>query len=298
MPSVFLYSILMLLCWLLSGCSGKDEDQGKEGKARKKETKALTLIRNDDCLNCHSIEDKSVGPSYVKIAQRYEADFSTVNSLANKIIEGGGGLWGGGQMTEHPFLKKEKAKKIVRWILSLDDTVAHQDPMVSTPGVMLTKAFQADQHAGETEKGLAIKAYALEELEVSGTDGFPGIPQNVVPVDSGVVQTIHFPEQESFEPLQKGFVLQATGFITIKQRGKYFFKQVRAGKGRVFLNGEVIINQNDWDRETDIDLFPGTYPITVEYLAEQENKALSLQWITPEDDYYQIIPAEVFTLTN
>lgn len=107
---------LMILCWLLSGCRGECKEQEK--KPRKKVVKALTLIRNDDCLNCHNIEDKSVGPSYVKVAQRYEADFSTVNRIAGKIIEGGGGLWGGGQMTEHPFLKKEDAKKIVLWILS------------------------------------------------------------------------------------------------------------------------------------------------------------------------------------
>ena len=89
-----------------------------------------------------------------------------------------------------------------------------------------------------------------------------------------------------------------TGFITIKQSGKYFFKQVRTGKGKVILDGATIINQNDWDRETDIDLLPRTYPITVEYRMERENSnKLSLQWITPEDEYYRVIPEEVFTIS-
>jgi len=63
------------------------------------------------------------------------------------------------------------------------------------------------------------------------------------------------------------------------------------------LNEAVIISENDWDRETDIDLTPGTYPIIVEYLVEQENQLLLLQRITPEEEYYQVVPEEVFTFS-
>jgi len=101
--------LVIILLSLLPGCGENKEEQA----VRKRKTKtALTIIRNDDCLNCHSIEDKSVGPAYTKIAQRYDSDFSTVNRLAKKIVEGGGGLWGSEQMSKHPLLKSNDAAEL------------------------------------------------------------------------------------------------------------------------------------------------------------------------------------------
>lgn len=277
--------IIIVLNLLLLGCGEKKEKQ----KAEKKKAKtALTIIKNDDCLNCHSIEDKSVGPSYVKVAQRYESDYSTVNRLAKKIIEGGGGLWGGGQMSKHPLLKSNDARRVVRWILSLDDSVANPDPMMTIPAISLREALEANP--AESENGLTLYVYSQETLSEGSTDA--------TSQHTGVVKSVHFTGTDAFDSLPEGGILKMTGFITIKQSGKYFFKQVRTGKGKVILDGATIINQNDWDRETDIDLLPRTYPITVEYRMERENSnKLSLQWITPEDEYYRVIPEEVFTIS-
>ncbi|MEO0330938.1 MAG: PA14 domain-containing protein, partial [Bacteroidota bacterium] len=235
-----LLKIMFVFNLLLLGCSEKKEKQ----KVEKKKTKtALTIIKNDDCLNCHSIEDKSVGPSYVKVAQRYESDYSTVNRLAKKIIEGGGGLWGGGQMSKHPLLKSNDARRVVRWILSLDDSVANPDPMVITPAVSLREALEAN--LAESENGLALYVYSQE---TPSENSAAATPQH-----TGVVESVHFTGEGAFDPLPEGCILKMTGFITIQQSGKYFFKQVRTGKGKVILDGATIINENDWDRETDID---------------------------------------------
>ncbi|GEM_PF-759402 len=274
-----LLKITFLLNFLLVGCSEKKESQ----KTEKKKTKtALTIIKNDDCLNCHSIEDKSVGPSYLKVAQRYESDFSTVNRLAKKVIEGGGGLWGGGQMSKHPRLKSNDARRVVRWILSLDDSVANPNPLLATPSVNLPAALQ--RTSADSETGLALYVYSSENSD------------STTPQRTGVVKKVHFVGEDAFGELSKASTLKMTGFITIEQRGKYFFKQVRIGKGSVVLNEATIVNENDWDRETDIDLEAGTYPITVEYQLNNEHSHLSLQWITPEDEYYRVIPEEVFTI--
>jgi hypothetical protein len=139
-----------------------------------------------------------------------------------------------------------------------------------------------------------LKVYSLKSLRPHST-GFPNIPQDAVPMHSGVVEKIHLPNPEAFHPVTGDFLLQATGFIHIKTKGEYFFKQVRAGKGRVFLNGETKINENDWDSETLIDLSPGVYPIRIDYQSSKGSDHLSLQWITPEEEYYQVIPTEVFT---
>lgn len=290
--------ILLLLgitcfSYLLAGCS---ERNGEQRVRKKREKSALTFIRNDDCLNCHSIEDKSVGPSYVQVSQKYEADFNTVNRLADKIIEGGGGIWGSDQMTQHPFLEKTDARKVVRWILSLSDTAANKSPMIHTSGIALSKVFR--EHTTKKENRLKISIYSPDQLGDTHADDFPKTPSDVTPLYSGLAKFIHLTQDASFQPLQKDFLLYASGFIHIEQRGKYFFKLVKTGKGRVFLNGEQIINDNHWDNETAVDLMPGTYPISIEYLTQQEMNVLSLQWITPNDEYYRVVPEEVFSPIN
>ncbi|MEC5394938.1 c-type cytochrome [Bergeyella sp. RCAD1439] len=77
----------------------------------------LALIEGADCLSCHKIDAKLVGPSYQEIAAKYtEAD---TEMLAKKIIEGGKGNWGEIPMTPHAGMSEENAKKMVKYILSL-----------------------------------------------------------------------------------------------------------------------------------------------------------------------------------
>lgn len=80
------------------------------------------LIAANDCLTCHKIDEKSVGPSYTQIANRYEDNQGNVENLANKIIKGGKGLWGTVAMTPHPTVSEPQAQKMARYILSLRDT--------------------------------------------------------------------------------------------------------------------------------------------------------------------------------
>lgn len=76
-----------------------------------------TLIEKSDCIACHQIDVKLVGPAYSEIAKRYkEAD---VPQLVEKIIKGGAGNWGDIPMTPHPGLTTEEAESMTRYILSL-----------------------------------------------------------------------------------------------------------------------------------------------------------------------------------
>lgn len=77
--------------------------------------KMLTL----DCMSCHKVDEKSVGPAFKSVAQRYQKDAKAPSYLAQKIIEGGSGAWGPVPMAAHPELKENDAKQIVAWILSL-----------------------------------------------------------------------------------------------------------------------------------------------------------------------------------
>ena len=79
-------------------------------------------IAGNDCLTCHQVNGKSVGPSYTQIANRYENNQGNVENLANKIIKGGRGLWGHNVMTPHPTVTEPQAQAMARYILSLRNT--------------------------------------------------------------------------------------------------------------------------------------------------------------------------------
>lgn len=77
----------------------------------------LALIEGADCLTCHKVDAKLVGPSYQEVADKYtDAD---IDKLAQKIIDGGVGTWGQIPMTPHAGMSKDNAKKMVEYILTL-----------------------------------------------------------------------------------------------------------------------------------------------------------------------------------
>ena len=77
------------------------------------------LINKSDCLGCHNKTNKIIGPAYVEVAKKYPATEKNINMLADKIIKGGTGVWGNMPMTAHATLKKDDAKLMVKYILSL-----------------------------------------------------------------------------------------------------------------------------------------------------------------------------------
>jgi len=77
------------------------------------------IINANDCYHCHSINQKSIGPTFTQIAQRYKGDANAEETLAKKVINGGGGAWGPVAMSAHPELSPDDAKKIISFILNL-----------------------------------------------------------------------------------------------------------------------------------------------------------------------------------
>lgn len=76
-----------------------------------------SLVEGTDCLSCHKIDAKLVGPAYQDIAAKYTD--SNIDQLAQKVIDGGKGNWGDIPMTPHAGLSKDNAKLMVKYILSL-----------------------------------------------------------------------------------------------------------------------------------------------------------------------------------
>jgi cytochrome c len=81
----------------------------------------LSLIEKSDCKSCHAQNNKSVGPSYRAISQRYKKDDGSIKKLAAKVISGGSGVWGEHAMSAHPQLSVTQASEMVSYILSVKD---------------------------------------------------------------------------------------------------------------------------------------------------------------------------------
>ncbi|MFE3848481.1 c-type cytochrome [Flavobacterium sp. LB3P45] len=77
------------------------------------------LIATSDCVGCHKLDKKLIGPSYLDIAKKYAATEKNINYLSGKIIKGGAGVWGTIPMAAHASLKKVDAKTMATYILSL-----------------------------------------------------------------------------------------------------------------------------------------------------------------------------------
>jgi cytochrome c len=77
------------------------------------------LTEGSDCKACHQLDAKSVGPSFMDVARKYSGDVNAPGYLANKIITGGGGVWGEHAMSAHPQLTKEEATEMAKFVLSV-----------------------------------------------------------------------------------------------------------------------------------------------------------------------------------
>lgn len=104
------------------------------------------LIAGSDCAACHQQDIKSIGPSYLQIAEKYAGQEDALPYLASKIISGGGGVWGETVMAAHPDLSNSEAQQMAKYILSLSDE------HIVGAGLPVKGSFRFDQHkAGQVE---------------------------------------------------------------------------------------------------------------------------------------------------
>uniref|UniRef100_Q47JB8 Cytochrome c, class I n=1 Tax=Dechloromonas aromatica (strain RCB) TaxID=159087 RepID=Q47JB8_DECAR len=75
------------------------------------------LAKAKNCMSCHAIDKKLVGPAYKDVAAKYKGDAKAPAMLAAKVKAGGKGTWGQIPMPPNNVTEDE-AKKLVAWVLS------------------------------------------------------------------------------------------------------------------------------------------------------------------------------------
>ena len=77
------------------------------------------LAQKKNCMACHAVDKKLVGPAYKDVAAKYAGQKDAVDKLAQKVIKGGAGVWGAVPMPANTQVSDAEAKQLVTWILSL-----------------------------------------------------------------------------------------------------------------------------------------------------------------------------------
>ena len=78
----------------------------------------LDLAKSKNCMGCHAVDKKVLGPSFKDVAAKYAGQKDAESYLAQKIMKGSSGVWGAIPMPPNAVTEQE-AKALAKWILSL-----------------------------------------------------------------------------------------------------------------------------------------------------------------------------------
>lgn len=97
---------LMLACLLTMGVSGAAMANADLAKAK-------------NCMACHSVNNKIVGPAFKDVAVKYAGQKGAEDKLVQKVMKGGGGVWGAVPMPANTQVSEAEARTLVKWIMTL-----------------------------------------------------------------------------------------------------------------------------------------------------------------------------------
>ncbi|WP_019668693.1 ThuA domain-containing protein [Eudoraea adriatica] len=165
--------------------------------------KALTLSM--DCKTCHKVNEASIGPSYLQIAEKHKGDKNATSYLQGKIKSGGNGVWGEVTMPAHPNITNAETGQITSYIQSLVEDVAAKKSLPArgtivpnpTPGsnVFVLTASYTDSGIGEAKPLTGIEKVYLKGSTIPFSDktktkgfnpvSFGGMDLLIVPAEKG-----------------------------------------------------------------------------------------------------------------
>lgn len=261
------------------------------------------LIYNSDCKTCHNEQKKTVGPAYVKVAERYSTDEATIEELAGKVMKGGKGNWGEVPMNAHPDLQIDDAKKMVSYILSLDGEKPKDesyDPTLGIESIALTLSDNNENVIKEGEEdtqqaGLAANAYKMEGWDLD----FEKLKQNVPPVMSGVIPAIHALKIEDIGNISTGVFITFEGNIAINETSNYVFRLVSDDGSKLWIDDKMILDNGGYHgfdaKDAEIYLTEGSHKIYIEYFQGGGGAGISFQWAKYGDNEFSIVPNTVLS---
>ena len=77
------------------------------------------LAQKKNCMACHAVDKKRIGPGYKEVAAKYAGQKDAADKLAQKIVKGGVGAWGQVPMPANPQVSEAEAKQLATWVLTV-----------------------------------------------------------------------------------------------------------------------------------------------------------------------------------
>jgi len=76
------------------------------------------LAKAKNCMACHAVGNKLVGPAYKDVAAKYAGQKGAEDKLVQKVLKGGSGVWGPVPMPANPQVSEAEARTLVKWVLA------------------------------------------------------------------------------------------------------------------------------------------------------------------------------------
>jgi cytochrome c len=101
----------------------KASDSGAQGGGQAGEPAKTASVSPDEmpakygCTACHAVDHKVVGPAFKDVAAKYKGQ-DVEAQLAQKVHNGGAGVWGQVPMPPNPQVPDEDLHALVKWVLS------------------------------------------------------------------------------------------------------------------------------------------------------------------------------------
>lgn len=170
------------------------------------------MVESGDCKTCHKLDEKSIGPSFKQVAEKYKDDPKAPDYLANKIINGGGGVWGETAMSAHPTISQGEAHQLAEYVLSLAGG-KNQSPSLPVNGTV-------DPTTGKPEKDNGVLYLTASYTDKGGPGIKPITGTDAVLLKSPKLQAAAFDKSDAvsaFEFEGRNLLIpSANGWVTYK----------------------------------------------------------------------------------
>jgi cytochrome c len=199
--------VIVSIDYLAEGFDKAEIAQGhRTAEATTINTKGMKLMEASDCKACHSVDKKSIGPTYRDVSLKYKGKAGAVENLTKKIISGGSGVWGDVPMAGHPQLSAADASEMVKYILSITDDkpkvkslpvqgtyVTKKRPNDKGEGVYIFRASYKDRGANGLPSIASEETFTLRSPNINPSkyDEFSDVNKMSFGGNSFVIPTRH-----------------------------------------------------------------------------------------------------------
>ena len=255
-------------------------------------------IKSSDCVACHNETKKTVGPAYLTIAEKYADDDATQLKLAEKIKNGGSGVWGAAAMTPHPNIDDKVLNDMVKYILSLDDNQEKDgegQPVKYTLGEKSIPLDFKEDLVASSGKGLIANLYIRDPYTQEKV-------YSKAPIKNAITNSIHVLDADDFGGHDVNIKVVFQGEIHIAKTDSYSFRLISDDGSYLFIDDKEVVDNggdhgfNAVDGETY--LKEGKHKIRIPFQQGGGGAGISLQWFNKESKKFELIKEDILSYSE